>query len=747
MLSEVSGPGERIDMKNYKCIALVAAATQFFSFAQAKEQPNILLIIADDLGPQLGCYGDANSVSPNIDKLAEEGVRFNQAHVTAASCSPSRGSIMTGLYPHQHGMYSLSHQGWAKMHDDVPKLPNAMNALGYRTAIVGKTHYEPGELFEWDLCNENTKKVIIDRDVRWMNAQAEKWLDESPQDKPFLLCMSYVDPHRGGGDGRYGPNRNEKFPRVRLGLPEHPLPVDETVPVPFLGVNTPEVRMENSDYYSCIQRLDAGVGELMEMLEEKDALDNTLIVFIGDHGPDLTRGKISVYATATHIPMLVKWPGHTKPGLVRDDLVSTIDLFPTFVEAAGGEITDERQTGRPLQPLMKSGSPAWREWLGTEFIAHVPWHYYPRYSMLNGRYQLVRNLAADRDNPLEDHNYCYAMHEVMKPQYAGTPLRAVYDAVLHPQALELFDVQSDPFLMNNLAANPERKQMVEEFGEQIDAWRKQTKDPFLDPAFAEAYAEHVAQQKTEWEIRNGIRQAAPPKKEPRTFPKVGPETKSKVLFGNPKRSEAAKEISFDGVFDGRISRDWNSPNGHPGQATAKGVTVDLSENGFSMTRQVDEAGLGAGRVEASAVFVQSPEAVPHAINWNVGFSSENTKYIQNAGGDSVCARFVTAGKNKGRIWWSIYNDGKPVGKDWSAKVSNDWKPGDEIKLSVSYDFSSGTATAVVENLTDGHVLARDTVMYPGIGGLRYTGFEMTMFPKNATGSPGAVKSFSFNSTP
>ncbi len=473
------------------------------SVVQAGEQPNILLIIADDLGPQLGCYGDANAVSPNIDKLAKQGVRFNQAHVTAASCSPSRGSILTGLYPHQHGMYSLSQQGWAKMHDDVPKLPNAMKALGYRTAIVGKTHYEPEKLFQWDYREVNVRKVIFDRDVRWMNQQAKKWLESSGQDKPFLLCMSYVDPHRGGGDGRYAPNRNEKFPRIRKGLPENPLPPEETVPVPFLAVDSPKVRMENSDYYACIQRLDTGVGELMEMLEAKDALDNTLIVFIGDHGPDLTRGKISVYATATHIPMLVKWPGHVEPGLVRDDLVSTIDLFPTFVKAAGGKITDERQTGRPLQPLMKSGSPEWREWLGTEFIAHVPWHYYPRYAMQNGRYQLVENLAsAERENPLVGHNYCYAYHEAMKPKYAGTQLRAVYDAVERPPVVELFDKQSDPFLLKNLANNPEHKQTVKVLAEQVQSWRESTGDPFLDPEFAKEYGQHVKQQEAEWEARN-----------------------------------------------------------------------------------------------------------------------------------------------------------------------------------------------------------------------------------------------------
>ncbi len=473
----------------------------------ATQKPNILLIIADDLGPDLGCYGDANKLSPNIDRLAAEGVRFSQAHVTAASCSPSRGSIMTGLYPHQHGMYSLAQQGWARMHDDVPKLPNALKKLGYRTAIIGKTHFEPEEQFEWDFREVDAQKVVMQRDVRWMNAEAGKWLEASPQDKPFFLVMSYVDPHRGGGDGRYGSDRNEKFPRLRLGLPENPVTPEAVVPVPYLVVDSPEVRTENADYYACIQRLDTGVGELMAMMESRKLLGNTLVAFLGDHGADLTRGKISAYATATHIPMLVRWPGRAEPGLVRDELVSSIDLFPTFVAAAGGRIDDARQTGLPLQPLFKKGTVEWRDALFTEFIAHVPWHYYPRYTILSEGYQMVHNLASDRENPLEGHNYCYAWWEAMKPSYEGTPVRAAYDRVERPPEFELFNLRNDPYLIANLAENPEYRRRVEQMARRMKSWREQTKDPFLDPAFAQAYERGVQEQKGQWETRSGVRKA------------------------------------------------------------------------------------------------------------------------------------------------------------------------------------------------------------------------------------------------
>ncbi len=493
-------------MKKIKWMAIVVVmiGTLFPVFGK----PNILLIIADDLGPQLGCYGDATAKTPYIDQLAATGVRFTRAHVTAASCSPSRGSMMTGLYPHQHGMVSLAQKGWSRMHDDVPKLPNELKKQGYRTAIIGKTHFEPFEQFEFDYVEHNTKKVIAERDVRWMNSKAEVWLDKAQRNDPFFLVMSYVDPHRGGGDGRYERGKNEKFPRIRHGLPENPPTPDETVPVPFLGVDSPKVRLENSDFYSCVQRLDTGVGELLEMMDSKRLLDNTLIVFIGDHGPALTRGKISAYATATHIPMLVKWPGHTDAGLVRDELVSTIDLFPTFITAAGGKISDGRQTGHPLQSLLEKGEVEWRTSLGTEFISHVPWHYYPRYTILAGKYHLIHNLASTRENPLEGHNYCYAWWEVQKPSYDGTKIRTVYDHVERPPEFELFDLEKDPFEYENLADNPEHKERVQELSRKVDAWRRKTRDPFLDPAYAEAYAREVGALKTAWETGNKKRKAS-----------------------------------------------------------------------------------------------------------------------------------------------------------------------------------------------------------------------------------------------
>ncbi|MCB1689902.1 MAG: sulfatase [Halioglobus sp.] len=446
------------------------------------DRPNIILIIADDLGPQLGVYGDPNAHTPNIDQIAQEGTRFNAGYVTAASCSPSRGSIFTGLYPHQHGMMGLSHFGTQRMHDDVPKLPNELKALGYRTAIIGKTHYEPSNLFEWDTEEVDDQKVIFDRDVLWMNQRAMDFVDEDSD--PFFLVMSYVDPHRGDSDdgSRYGPRRNFKFPRTKLGLPQKATPPSEIEPFPFLGLDSPGIRKELADYYGAVDRLDIGVGDLRNQLVARGLWKDALVIFIGDHGPDVTRGKMAVYESAVRIPFLLKAPGAEK-GVVREELVSTVDLFPTLLDAAKSGQANSHE-GRSLLPLTMAGaSPDWRRYMFTEYITHVPDQFYPRYAVRDNRYKLIFNVqGGEVENPLTPINYCNAWWESRKPRYRKSPIKAVYDRVENPPKIELYDLQEDPYEWHNLADDPGLAEVKERLVLAIQEWRQSTRDPLLDPA-------------------------------------------------------------------------------------------------------------------------------------------------------------------------------------------------------------------------------------------------------------------------
>ncbi|MGZ0655310.1 sulfatase family protein [Coraliomargarita sp. W4R53] len=479
-------------------------ALLFSSVAFASERPNIILIIADDFGPEMGAYGDLNDLTPNLDALAASGAMFLNGHVTAASCSPSRGSMFTGLYPHQHGMFGLSHlKGAPPMHDDVPKLPNELKKFGYKTAIVGKTHFQPFDLFKWDFVETNGQKVIVDRDVRWMNEVGFKFIEENKGEEPLFLVMSYVDPHRGGP--AYGPDKNQEFPRIKKGLPENPILPENTNPIPYLAVDTPAVRAEISDYYSAVQRLDFGVGEFMEGLDRLLDPLNTLVVFIGDHGADVTRGKISAYHSATHIPYLVRWEGHILPGQVREELVSTIDLFPSFLDAAGAEVVtpDSRQTGLSFLTLFgQDSAPDWRQFLFTEYITHVPWHLYPRYTITDGRYHYIFNVwGGERENPLVARNYDEAWLAATSPDFSDTLVAKAYSHVEMPPRNELFDLEKDPYSLVNLADNPEYASRLREASAALSQWRLETQDPFLDSDFLDSFDKETQEIKAAYENR------------------------------------------------------------------------------------------------------------------------------------------------------------------------------------------------------------------------------------------------------
>jgi N-sulfoglucosamine sulfohydrolase len=447
-----------------------------FGKSAEKERPNLLLIITDDLGTQLGCYGDHTIPTPNIDRLAKEGVLFSRAYVTAATCSPSRGSIFTGLFPHQHGMIGLSQQDWGirfehRIKDGIPLLPNTLKDLGYRTAIYGKRHYQPVSAFAWDEQVEN-QKHLIDRDVVLMADSVERFIG-NPSSQPFFVVASYADPHRFG---------NVFTPFQKNGLPENPLQPGDAPPLSHIGADTSETRTDAAGYFNMIKRLDYGIGLLWAKLEKAGKLDNTLIIFVSDNGPDFIRAKKSVYEIGVRIPFLVRWPGRTQAGLVRNEFVSTVDLFSTFVSAATGELRPHG-AGRPLQPLFQSGDVPWRDSMLSEFIVHAPSQYYPQYALSTERYQLIHNLDFHRRNPITIETKFSEWLAAQSPGKMNQKFRDAYARYDSPPEFELYDVQSDPDFLNNLANNPEYEQMLKNMQEKMHEGRVEMHDPLLDNTY------------------------------------------------------------------------------------------------------------------------------------------------------------------------------------------------------------------------------------------------------------------------
>ena len=442
--------------------------------AEPARRSNILLITGDDLGPHLGCYGDGQAPTPNLDGLAEEGVRFELAYVTQASCSPSRSSMFTGLYPHQNGQIGLSHRGYS-MREGMQTLSGLLKRAGYRNGVIGKIHVQPVAALPFDYRRTNVQHT---RDVRKVAEETGEFIAECG-DNPFFLMVNYFDPHRPLVD------------QVE-GIPERPLTPEEAKPFDFLGLDTPKVRQEVAGYYNCAARVDAGVGLLLDALEKSGHADDTLVIFIGDHGPPFTRGKTTCYEAGLRIPFIVRWPGRAQAGHVSRALVSTVDILPTAMAAAGLD-APPGLAGRSLAPLLQGAAVYWRDTLCAEYNTHHAGGYYPRRSIRDERYKLIVNLLPDRPNPILGVDGCAAWPASRDDRLEGTPIRAVYDRHQRPPAEELYDLQADPVEFHNLAGKPEYAAVQEKLRAALQAWREETSDPLLDPEKLAAQIEESKQ--------------------------------------------------------------------------------------------------------------------------------------------------------------------------------------------------------------------------------------------------------------
>jgi N-sulfoglucosamine sulfohydrolase len=428
-------------------------------------KPNILLIVSEDNGPELGCYGDPYVKTPVLDQLASDGVRFQYAYVAQAGCSQSRAAFLTGLYPHQNGQIGLATWKFRMYREDTPNIVRSLRAAGYRTGIIGKLHVNPASAFPFDFTKIPSSNFSRKRLGDYANHAAAFF---AASDKPFFLSVNYPDAHR-------------PFVAQVAGLPERPLRADHVKPLAYFGLDTPELRAQTAAYYNCMSRLDTLVGDLLDALRQSGKADNTLIVYIGDHGADMLRGKRTSYEGGVRIPMIVNWPGQVEGGQVRQELVSTLDIMPTLLEAVGVDPVEEL-AGRSLLPLLRGEGAQWRRYLFTEYHTHSAHNFYPQRTVRNARYKLIHNLLPGRDNPGYDFTLNRFFADFPKTiESAPDDIRAAYHRMRTPPAYELYDLKTDPYEFHNLAAEAEHAELLATLKARLAEWRIQTDDPLLNP--------------------------------------------------------------------------------------------------------------------------------------------------------------------------------------------------------------------------------------------------------------------------
>lgn len=447
------------------------------------ERLNILLITADDLGLQLSCYGDTVITTPNMDRLAEQGVRFETAYVSQASCSPSRSTIFTGLYPHGNGHYGLANANVGfRVHETLEEnlLPNVLKRDGYRTGIIGKLHVNPESKFAFDMRHN---EGFGTRDIRLQINFAREFIDEADA-APWFLMFNLFDPHVARQRLENGNRGPQYFPDRVNGLPENVITADEVPPWPWQMIDDPDQRKKIAGYYNCVQRIDLAIGMLMDVLKETGQFERTLIMLLGDHGPPFARGKTSCYEAGLRVPFLIRWPGVSQSH-VSNRLVGSIDIYPTILDAAMIERPQGLHGSSLRSVLVEDEDAEWRETLVGEFHYHGSVPFFPRRAITDGRYKLIHNLrSGELSAPNQiDGDQAYRKSRSLPGDHQA---RMAMDRLTDPPEWELFDLEEDPVEFQNLAGVTELAAVESRLKKSLATWQEETNDPFRDASFRQS---------------------------------------------------------------------------------------------------------------------------------------------------------------------------------------------------------------------------------------------------------------------
>lgn len=415
-------------------------------------KPNIVVFIADDMAwDDCGAYGHPSIRTPNINRLAREGMRFDQAWLTASSCSPSRASILTGRYPHSTGCGEL-HLPWP---EDAVLMTTPLREAGYWAASVGKWHpWGEAGTRQFDLVDEGGRP-----------SGCGKWLEvlkSRPPEKPFFLWLAATDPHRP-----YFPN-----------MFDPPHSADDVVVPPYLP-DTPEVREDLAWYYDEIARMDSYIGQVLGELEAQGVLNHTFVLFLSDNGRPFPRDKTSVYDSGVKTPFIVRYPPLAQAGSHTASLASAVDIAPTVLELAGLDPLPTFQ-GKSLVPILRDPAVVVR----TYAFAEHNWHDLAgcERAVRSERFNYIRNYRPDLPGtPAADAGKGPTWRAMQKLHEAGKlpPHQSTCFATPRPGE-ELYDTHKDPFALNNLAGNPEYEPVLRQMRAALEEWQRETKD-IIDP--------------------------------------------------------------------------------------------------------------------------------------------------------------------------------------------------------------------------------------------------------------------------
>ena len=431
---------------------------------------NILLFTADDLHrDSLGCYGSpVEDITPNLDRFAREGMRFDNAHVNTAICEPSRKILASGLYGFNSGS-----MGFMKVREEVPTIHEALGEAGYLTGVIGKLrHSTPKVSYEWDYAfgrqdmgDGRNPTIYYERSRAFFKMCKDAG-------KPFYFMANSEDPHLPWYDPEIGPIRGAEAPS-RLYAPDE-FPVPDHLP------DIPGVRKALANYHNSTKRMDDVFGRVMQALDESGMRENTLIVYLSDNGIATPFSKCNTYLASTRTPFLVQWPGVVKPGSINDSLISSVDFAPTILEAVGLPALPHVD-GHSLVSLFKNPTrDSGKEIVFTQVDSKVDGAAIPMRCVQNKKFGYIYNMWHRDDYYYRNNNEVDVMKAMEEAAENDPAIKARVMDYRYRSLEELYDMENDPGCLVNLAESPEYQNTLESMRSTMENRMEASGDPLLN---------------------------------------------------------------------------------------------------------------------------------------------------------------------------------------------------------------------------------------------------------------------------
>ena len=406
-------------------------------------KPNMVFIIADDCTfRDIGCYG-GQAKTPNIDKLAKQGMRFTRCFQAAPMCSPTRHNIYTGLYPVKSGAWP----NHTRAYPHVKSIGHHLKPLGYRVTQTGKTHINPRTVFPFEnFGGKNPDMKYIDR----------LFAETAKGGKPYCLFACTNEPHSPWNKGDAS-----AYPPDKVKLP------------PYI-VDTPRMRSDFSNYLAEITYYDSQVGEIVELLGKHGLSENTLLMVVSEQGNGFPFAKWTCYDHGLQSAMIVRWPNKVKAGSVTDAMVEYVDVASTFIDVAGGQPVAPMD-GRSFLLVLRGKADTHKEHvfgIMTTRGIHFGTDAYAIRSVRDARYKLILNLNHESKFTNACTKSAAFQSMIAKANEGDTTAKRLVHAYQYRPAVELFDMEKDPLEMSNLSGNTDYQKHVTRLRSKLEGWMK-----------------------------------------------------------------------------------------------------------------------------------------------------------------------------------------------------------------------------------------------------------------------------------